>query len=290
MVYGTIYTGASFNIQHYIESSYGSGTSAPYASLGNLGAGESVTTFNIQNQYEPVYNLGSREIATYYSKGWQVGITVEFFMCNDNTNWLNYVMQGNLNPATSYSVGNIKSDCLTIGTGEGKVYVISGIVYTDASIKITEGDVIKITLSGNGRAMFSYPGSVTTTIPTQVLTYKDYVGMNGIIKEFDIDIKNEPEQYYGLGSLEYLSYLPTKFSVEGSFEVYHNSTTSVMPSVLPATSTSSANIQTFPTATVGNYIFTFSEVVYNEGEMNPEPVTVVTDKITYIAGNLAIAV
>ena len=298
MAYGTIYTGANFTINHYIETSYGTGTTGATA-VGNLGIAEKVTTFNIQNQYNPLYSLGSREIQAYYSKGWKVSLNVEFVMCGDNKNWLNYVLQSNGVSPPTYDVGGIKSDAIQIATGEGTVYVINGIIYTDANITVTEGDIVKVTLSGVGRAMTSYTGTITTTIPSDLYTYKDVTAStvgnlgNGIIKDFSIDIKNSPEQYYSLGSLEYQAYLPTKFEASGSWTVYHNSSPSEMPTVLPTTATSSADVITpFSTVYIGTdankYTFSVSAGVINEGEMTVEPVTVVLDKITYIGSAVSV--
>ncbi len=294
--YGEVYTGANFQISHYIESSYGAGTSLALANIGNLGVAEKVTTFQIDNQFEPLYNLGTREIAQYYSKGWRVNVTVEFVMCGDQKQWLNYVMAGNSGgTSTTWGVGNINSDAIVINTGEGTQYIVSGIVYTDASISITEGDVVKVTLSGAGQKFYKPAAAFTPsfTIPTDLYTYKDVTVESGIVKSFTIDIKNNPEQYYTLGALDYQAYLPLKFEASGKWEVYHNSAASLLPSTLPATVTSPANIQTNISCVIGTdsnkYTFTASNVVYNQSEMNVEPVQTVIDTITYIAGDLTVS-
>jgi len=265
-----IFTGANFIYNIGLESSYAGSVSTWY---GVLGWGSKISTFSIKNQFEGVYQLNSQYYQGYYSKGESVDVTIDFYLCGDNKNWINLV----LNATTSAQ--------LQIQTGEGTVYTIPGIRFNQAKISVKTGDLVSVSLTGVGQTMTV--GTVmasTPTIPTDVYTFKDVTVAGNIPTDLDITIDNQSEMIYKLGSVMYAGFAMKGYKVSVDLTMYHDATTQLV-SLLTANSPSPGT----QTITIGNYTITISDIIANEGAMTVEPVTPVQDKISYIASNISIS-
>ncbi len=279
----TIYSSANFQFDFGAETSFNSGAGTDY---GALGVAMKVGTFEPDNQYEALYQINQRNPVAFYSKGQKFNINTDFTMANDNVNWLNYILY---NSATNtYTVGNVSSAYGTL-VGGGKSYNASGVIFDGATINFEQGKPVEVTMDGVGTRLTMGTATVSPTIPSQFVTWTTVTvgGITQPIESLNLKIENAPERYYTLGSLDYVAYIPLKFSVTGTIKIYHDS--DIIDTIMGSSTTQ--NPPTSPitlTITAGNYVFSIAGLYYNTGKINIVPVETVMDEITFVGENLTV--
>lgn len=264
----TIWTGANYSLELGAESSFKSGSGT---SFGAVGFGTKLSSYSIKQNMEGVYNLGSNVYAGYYSKGYSIDIGLDFALCGDNKNWIKWLGIGTA----------LVSAYANVGTGEGTKYTVSGIIFKEARITARTGELVMVSLSGEGSNFSSTTGTVATTYPTQFYTFKDVVLSGyGVVTNLELTIDTQAEMLYNLGDLHYVGWAIRGYRVTGSIEAYHD-VGSAIPTLLGATPSSLS-------FSIGSYTFTISDFVMNEGAVTIEPVTPVVDRISFVASKISI--
>ena len=272
----TIYSSASFQGEVGSETSYNLGSGTSY---GALGVQMSIDAFTAKNQYEPLYQLAQRSPINYYTKGHQMSVNTKFVLAEDNKNWLNFILQNN--GSGTYQVGNVSSGFATV-YGGGKSYTASGLVFDGATLSFEEGKTVDVSMNATGANLTMGTTAITPTYPSSFVTWTSAT-INGItqpVNKMTLNIDNAPALYYGLGSVEYVTYIPLKFKVHGSLDIYHDA--DIIDTILSAPSNT-------VTINAGNYTFTISGLYYDTGEINIVPVTTVMDKLTFVGNTITIS-
>ncbi|MEM0142468.1 MAG: phage tail tube protein [Candidatus Parvarchaeum sp.] len=296
-----------------VESEYGSGTGSTLGVLGVLGVGMQIESFKQDNQFDALYRLGSRAAQLFYSQGIKVSTSAKFVMATDNKNWLDLVLNKQGSTTISWTipdrVGVLPSAYMNLQDEHGYFYTASGFVVETASITFEQGKTCDVDLSMTGNYV-TYSNSSTApvsfsgglTYPIQFTTWANvqvsYVGSYGSttfsvqpITDLKIEIKNNPDYYYGLGSIDYVAFVPKKLDVTGSMTILHDS--ALIEHILTTANTqSSTNSYTF-TITVGSeygspYIIELEGMYWDDGSMTFTPVDVVEDKFNFKARNIKV--
>ena len=278
----TIYSSANFQFDFGAETSFNLGSGTDY---GALGVAMQVGTFQPSNEYEALYQINQRNPVAFYSKGQKFNIDTKFSMANDNVKWLNYIL--NNSGINTYTVGNVTSAYGTL-VGGGKSYNASGIIFNGATIDFEQGKTVDVTMDGVGTHLTMGTATVTPSIPSQFVTWTGVTvgGITQPIQKLNLKIDNAPARYYTLGSLDYVAYIPLKFSISGTIDIYHDS--DIIDTIMGSSTTNPPTTPITLTITAGSYVFTITGLFYNEGKINIVPVETVMDEITFVAENLTV--
>ncbi len=302
---GNIYTGSNFLIEFGSETSFNAGSGLNY---GTLGAGMKLSTYEIKNNFEPVYTLGQRYPEAWYSKGVSVDVSSDFYLTDDtaeSAGWLDYVLTGGTPNTSGYNT--TWTPGLTVATGYTNIqsyysaydmYSVSGIVFDTAKLNVKQGAIAQVTLTGTGtQESTTTPSSgIVVTPPTNVLTWKDatvqigttLAGFSTPIQELDMTITTSKELLYGLGELTYQGYYLKQFKVDGTLSVYHDS--DIMGTIFEADSAATeVTLADQLKLVIGGYTFTITGMVRNEGSMEVPPVDEVVDKLSFDGTYISVA-
>ncbi|MEM0143466.1 MAG: phage tail tube protein [Candidatus Parvarchaeum sp.] len=308
-----VYPTSVFQAAFGLESEYGSGTGSTAGVLGVLGVGMSIESFKQENKFDPLYRLGSRAPQLFYSQGVKISTSAKFVMATDNKNWLDLILNKEGSTTISWTipdrVGSLPSAYMNLQDEHGYFYTASGFAVEKASLSFRQGETCNVTLDMTG-SYVTYADSTTApvafasglTYPIQFTTWANvqvsYAGSYGSttfsvqpITDLSLDINNNLEYYYTLGSLDYVAFVPKKLDISGSITILHDS--NLIEHILTtADSQSSTNSYTF-TITIGSeygspYIIEIEGMYWNDGSMTFTPVDVVEDKFTFKARNVKI--
>ncbi len=302
---GNIYTGSNFLIEFGSETSFNAGSGLNY---GTLGAGMKLSTYEIKNNFEPVYTLGQRYPEAWYSKGVSVDVSSDFYLTDDtaeSAGWLDYVLTGGTPNTSGYNTAWTPG--LTVATGYTNIqsyysaydmYSVSGIVFDTAKLNVKQGAIAQVTLTGTGtqESTTTPTSSISVTPPTNVLTWKDatvqigttLAGFSTPIQELDMTITTSKELLYGLGELTYQGYYLKQFKVDGTLSVYHDS--DIMGTIFEADSAATeVTLADQLKLVIGGYTFTITGMVRNEGSMEVPPVDEVVDKLSFDGTYISVA-
>jgi hypothetical protein len=241
--------------------------------LGTLGQGAKITTLTLKTDPERVYNVGSNYTQLMYTKGFEVDFTIEFYLSNDAFKPLVTPTNGTL--ASAY--------CLIQTPDNGAVWEITGIVFESMSLDLTTGDAAKVTLSGKGsRFIPNASQTVSLSIPSGMITWNQAslsLGNSASqpIQKVSLDVSTDPEMFRTLGNIEYVAFVPRKYSVKLEAEILHDS--GLLEGI---ESSAQGGILTTQTAslTMGGITFNITGLASSEGGLTIEPVNPVIDKVT----------
>jgi hypothetical protein len=270
-----ISTSAGWNFNMGIESSFNSGTGTY---IGQPGVGAKITTFEVKNNLQGVYQLNTRLPTVFFSKGIEIDIGVDFIFANDNVQWMQYILTGG-----SVVGGSVASGFIVVQTPEGNVWSVSGIVYDSVKFSVSAGGELTVSLSGKGTKFSSVAETITApTIPSQIVTWDKCnlnIGGGQPIQNMNVTINTNAELFRTLNNLYYVAYLPKEFSGEFSAEIMHDSgiIETLQLSSNPA-GTQSA------TVTLGSHTLTLG-VAPNSGGIKVEPVNPVIDSLSFVLSN-----
>ena len=275
-----ISTSAGWNFGLGIESSFNTPISGATVSppLGTLGQGAKITTLTLKTDPERVYNVGSNYTQLIFTKGFEVDFTIEFYLSNNA-----------FKPLVTPTNGTLASAYCVIDTPDGNnVWAITGIVFESMSLDLTTGDAAKVTLSGKGSGFQNLTNvTVNSTIPTGLITWNmASLNMNGAvaqpIQKVSLDVSTDPELFRTLGNVEYVAFVPRKYTVKMEAEILHDSgfVESGAASVIANSSTTGILNTMNATLTLGSINFVIGGLAYSEGGITVEPVNPVIDKIT----------
>ncbi|MEM0142548.1 MAG: phage tail tube protein, partial [Candidatus Parvarchaeum sp.] len=293
-----------------IESVYGNG---PGTSIGVLGVAMSISDFKQANDFNPLYVLGSRAPQLFFSKGLVISETVKFVLAADNKNWLSLVLNesitttGSTTKSTTFTwtipplTGKLPSAYMSLEDENGYYYNATGMVVNTASFSFNEGETCDVTLDVKGKIVnYSSTSIMSTTYanglvyPTEFTTWANvkvqYTGNEDgagtafsiqPIKALSFKIENEPELYRGLGSIDYVAFTPTKLTVSGSIEIFHDS--ELIQDILTTASTQSSTNSFNLVITIGSdyskpYTITVEGLYWDDGSFELTPVDPVVDK------------
>ncbi len=297
------------------EANYGSGYLTG-TNIGVLGVAMSLNTFNLENQYDVLYNLGSRVGQTAYVKGLKVSLDADFVLATDQKEWLSLVLNKEGSTTTYWTVpsytGTLPSGFCMIEDQLLHYYSVSGLMADSVEMKFEEGKTVDVTLSMTGKTvsylsttapsglvsstLFNYPSDFTTWAAVQV-SYNGNYGSTTFsvqpIKSFNFSIKNNMQPYYGLGNIDYIAFVPQKLDVSGKIEILHDSNMleHFMRTVESQSSTAGYDI----TITIGNdeytnpYTITLEGIFWDKGGLKLTPVDPVVDELDFKALNVKIS-
>ena len=295
-----IYTGTQFILDVGRESAFASGVTGGY-DMGSLGVGLKLSTFDIKNQFNPIYGVNQRTAQGWYSKGVDIAFDADFYLADDSNakSWLDFVLTGSggsaTTPNTAWTSGS------TVNSGYAQIqsyssayemYTVDGIIFDTAKLSVKQGELASVTLSGVGtNEVSSVPtSSISVTPPSDVLSWKDatveigstLTPVTNLIESLDMTITTSKQMIYGLGSLTYQGYYLQEFKVEGTLSVYHDS--GIIEAIQDFGGTSgSSNVALTDNLQlkIGSYTFGISGFIRNEGEMDVPPVKEVMDKLSF---------
>ena len=309
-----IFPTAVFQAGFYQEANFGSGY-ATGTVIGVLGVAMELTTFKMQNDYDLLYNLGSRVAETAYVKGLSVDLTTKFVMACDQKNWLSLLLNKEGSTTTYWTVpsytGKIPSGACMIEDQLQHYYEVTGLMADSADISFEEGKTVDVTLTFKGQnvsylsttapagfsptSLYVYPQDFTTWAAVKV-SYNGNYGSTTFavqpIKSMSLSIKNNIDAFYGLGNIEYVAFVPKKLEVTGKLEILHDSNLleHFMRTVESQSSTGAYSI----VITVGSseystpYTITIDGIYWNDGSMNLKPVDPVVDELSFKALNVKV--
>jgi hypothetical protein len=308
----TIFPASVFQASFGQETAFGSGTGT---TLGVLGVQMSITDFKQENQFEGLYRLGSRAAQLFYSKGLEVSASANFTMATDNKSWLNLMLNYVSSTSGDYwtipdEVGELKSAFMDLQDEKGYYYIAKGFVVDTADLSFKEGETCDVKLSLKGQTVnyqsstalpstfqaggtLSYPIDFTTWANVQVV-YNGKYGSTTFsvqpIKELTINIKNNLQFYYGLGSIEYVGFVPQKLEVSGKMDILHDS--NLIEHILTTSTTQSSTNSYTLVLTIGGtaspYIITIEGMYWNDGSMTFTPVDPIVDEFNFKARNIKV--
>jgi hypothetical protein len=293
------------------ESEYGSGTGTTI--LGVLGVQMSVEDFKLDNRFDALYTLGAREAQLFYSQGIEITASVKYTMATDNKNWLDLILYKQGSTTISWTIpsraGVLPSTYMNLQDQNGYFYTASGFVAKSAKFTFEEGKTCDVTLDMQGKYVtyaasstapqtftggLTYPIQFTTWANVQV-TYNGKYGSTtfGVqpIKTLSLTIDNDPEFFYGLGSIDYTAYTPKKLTVSGDLEILHDS--NLIEHMLTTSSTQSSTNTYDLTLTIGSdygspYIIEIEGLYWSDGSMTFTPVDPVVDKFSFKARTIQV--
>jgi hypothetical protein len=310
-----IFPASVFQASFGQETSFGSGTGS---TLGVLGVQMSVEDFKQDNQFEALYRLGSRAAQLFYSKGLVVDASVKFTMATDNKSWLNLLL--NLVSTTSGNywtvpdkVGTLPSSFMDLQDENNRYYIAKGFVVDNAKFSFEEGKTCDVDLTMKGQTVtyqsstapvpstfnsdgtLNYPINFTTWANVQVVYNGNYGSTTfGVqpIKDLSISVKNDLQFYYGLGSIEYVGFVPQKLDVSGKLDILHDS--KLIEHILTTADTESSTNAYTLVLTVGSnygnpYTITIEGLYWSDGSMTFKPVDPVVDEFNFKARNIKIS-
>mgnify|MGYP001626187782 CR=1 FL=1 len=274
-----IYSSAEFQANVGLEQSFNAGATGG-TNYGALGVGMKVSTFDMDADYDPLYQLAQRNPVEFYTKGHKVNTDLDFVLAADNYNWINLL---GLSTVTGQVSDTMSTAFVQVG-GPTNVYTVGGVAFSSAAIDVEETKTIDVKMTGRGASLSVAAGSLSTTYPVDPLIWTTAsVTLNGgavsnPVKKASINIKNDLGQYYGLGSDTYTMFTPLKFTVTADIEIYHTSglVQTILTQPDAATSTNTLVLSVAP------YTFTISGVRFNKGGFTLQPVDPVIDKLSVV--------
>jgi hypothetical protein len=296
------------------EAHYGSGYLTG-STIGVLGVAMKLSNLKFNNDYEVLYDLGSRVGATAYVQGIKVDTTAEFVLAADNKEWLGLLLNKSNSTTPYWTVppltGQLPSGYCMIEDQLQHYYELTGLMADSCDLKFTEGKTVDVTLEFKGKnvvylsttapadftpsTFYTYPSEFLTWAAVQI-TYNGNYGSTTFsvqpVKSFDIKINNNNKPFYGLGNIDYIAFVPTKLDISGSIEILHDSNMleHFTRTIESQTSTASYDI----TLTIGSgeysayYTIVLEGLFWNEGSMTLEPVDPVVDKLDFKSLNIKI--
>jgi hypothetical protein len=276
-----IYSSTSFTLDVATETTYNSGTKG--VDLGVLGIGTKFTSYELDNAWTEAYQIGQRIPQAYYTKGLQAQTALDFYLCQDQIAWLDFV----LGPATggTYTVGStISSGMVSLGTPQGDTFTIGGIAFSTAKVNIANQMPVEVTLTGIGTSFTEASGSVTAgAIPSQLLTWKDctLTGVSSsLIQSLNFTIDTGASLYYALGSALYQAYLPLQSKITCEITAFHQD--AAIDDLYQLISEGTV------TVAVGTHTVTFLNTYLTKGTLGLEPVKEATNVIDFSAIQMTI--
>lgn len=199
-----VFPASQFEAKFAIEESFNSGySSSTTGQLGILGLGMNLTTFKADDQFDPLFRLGSRTAQTFYSKGVKFEADVDFVLAADSGNWLKSIFMYSYTTTaqvtyptttaatvTAYTVpdfetsstgaGRLPSLAVAVHDAFDNMYIGSGLVADSITIDYKEESTVDVKISFKGADLNYYPsgsapaGSQTftsTAYPSEALTW-----------------------------------------------------------------------------------------------------------------------
>ncbi len=237
MTVTAIYSAAGFTWDIATETSFNSGTKG--TDLGILGVGANFTSWELDNEWTAVYQIGQRAPQAYYTAGLKTAVGIDFYACADGWNFWTLAL-----PAIgtgTYSVSTVmgstvqpSSAMLMVGTPQQNTFQVQGIVFQTLKLNVDQTAPVKVSLTGVGSAFSSTYGSGTVavgTYPSQMLTWKDVTVSTGtttvasvaasFVKTLDMTITTNAQQFYALGSPNYQAWVPKASKIECTLTMFH---------------------------------------------------------------------
>jgi len=301
---------AGFGQEAYYGSGYLTGST-----IGVLGVAMKLSELQFSNNYEVLYDLGSRVGATAYVQGIKVTTSADFVLAADNKEWLGLLLNKSSTSTPYWTVpsltGQLPSGYCLIEDQLQHYYELTGLMADSCDLKFTEGKTVDVTLKFTGKnvvylsttapadftpsTFYTYPSEFLTWAAVQI-TYNGNYGSTTFsvqpVKSFSIKIDNNNKPFYGLGNIDYIAFVPTKLNVSGSIEILHDSNMleHFTRTIESQTSTASYDI----TLTIGSgeystyYTIVLEGLFWNDGSMTLTPVEPVVDKLDFKALNIKI--
>lgn len=228
-----IYSSTGFQFDVGVETAFNSGTVG--TDLGALGIMAQFTSYELDNNWTELYEIGQRYPQAFYSAGLKAPTAIEFYMCQDQIGWLGFALGAAV--GGTYTVGNtIQTGQVSLWTPQNNVFTVGGIVFNTAKISTTQGSPVSVSLNGVGTSFSSAGGTIVPgAIPSTLLTWKDCSILTGtvagnvygtitssLVESFDFTIDNSAKMFYALGSASYQTYLPLQSVISGNITAFHN--------------------------------------------------------------------
>jgi hypothetical protein len=291
----TIYSSGAYTFDVAGETSFDSGTVG--SDWGALGIMAKFTNYELDNAWTEAYEIGQRYPQAYYTAGLQTQTNLDFFLCQDQIDWLQLVLArtGTVAPYT-YSVGStVTTGMVRLGTPQGNVYTVQGIGFSSCKITITQAQAVQVSLQGIGTAFSSASGTLAPgSIPADLLTWKDCtVGgaatiTPSIVQSCDFTINTGAKLYYALGSPSYQAFLPLQSQIQVNVTAFHNDTSALESIMSQVTSGGQSGGYGTVAVNFGTHTATFSGCYLTKGILGLQPVQEVTDQISFNAIQVSI--
>ncbi len=307
MTTATIFPTSVFQSVFGVESSYGAGSGTP---IGVLGVGMSIDSIKQDMQLNPLYKLGSRTVQRFYSQGWVVDLDTTFVLAADQKLWLNLLLNkfGSTTTyytvSTTYSTDLIPSGYCIIEDQLGHFYNANGLMLDSVNFSFSQGKTCDV--KGTFKGQLVNYSTTSSTFPSPVVYPEEFntwatvdVSYNGTtdtfgvqpVTDLTIDIKNNMQPFYGLGSIDYKAFTATKLEVSGSVDILHDS--GYLEKFLEPASVITESTTYNLTLQIGSeygtpYTITIEGMQFNTGDMELKPVDPVVDKLTFVGRNIKI--
>ena len=283
-----VYSSAGFKFDISAETAFNSGTILAGFDFGAAGIGTKFTSYELDNAWNPIPEIGQRTPQAYYTAGLSAPVNVDFMMCQDQIGWLGFVLTnssatvvGTFTPGNTIYTGQVQ-----LGTPQGSAFTIGGIVFTQAKISVKKEAPVEVTLNGVGTSFGTATGTISGTgaVPSTLLTWKD-VSLTGIttalVQELDITINTGAKQYYALGSVNYQTYLPLASDIQVDITAfyYDGGLEEIFAMVTAGT----------VTIAFGTHTATFTGTYLTKGTLQLQPVTEAISQFTFKAQSVSIA-
>ncbi len=212
---------------------------------------------------------------------------------------------------SSTGAGKLPSLSVAVHDAFYNMYIGSGLVANTVDINYEEGAAVDVKLNFLGTDLQYYAkgsASIPTgsnsfssaLYPSQPLTWaatvisSDTTSSSQItrqpVKSFKLKLDNDVDMFYALGDVFYSNFVPRKFKVSGSIDVYHDS--GIVEQISSFAKDESSHVNASITLKVANsqygYIFIIDNNWYNEGGFTLKPVDPVIDNLTFEATNVVI--